>query len=228
MFNLVFFNFNSLLSKSLSQLFRLSFQRFLTIFVYIFIVLLLRLLFISDILPWLVQILWQREFILLDDLFWLLWGEFLLNFLQFFVLWSLNLLFLLLIIFKRVKRPSIIIFKVCFRFLTSHFLVESLFFGAWNFIMLTQAVKDVRSHEDRLHPHVEIYAHLMVIISSVILNCVGIQSHQRLKKVVRGVLFKVIDLSLYLQNFVEELFGQLKVSQIKDGFLGLLLIPRHY
>ena len=81
-------------------------------------------------------------------------------------------------------------------------------------IVLAKAIQDVGSHKYALHAHIEVDAHLMVIVRSVILNGVRVQSHQCLQQIMRSVFLKFINLPLDFEDFVEELLWELELPYI--------------
>ena len=95
-------------------------------------------------------------------------------------------LLLLIIILERVDTPSIVTFKIGS---TSKLLADRSLFLFSHAIMITEAVEDIRADQHALHPHVEVDAHLMVVVGPVVLDGVTIQSHKSLQQVMRSVFF---------------------------------------
>ena len=81
-------------------------------------------------------------------------------------------------------------------------------------VVFAEAVQNVRPHKHTLHPHVQINAHLVVIVRTIVLDGVRVQGHQGLQEVVGRVLLHLINLPLNLQYLVEKFLGELELLNI--------------
>lgn len=104
---------------------------------------------------------------------------------------------LLLFIFERIKLPPLITFKIGLRLIEIQSILNELLILLAQLIMLTQTVQNIGPNQNTLHAHIQINTHFIIIICSIVLDGIGIQSHQSLQQIVWSCFFEFVYLPFY-------------------------------